>query len=88
MMTLEEFKAWFEGYCEAIEGAPTPAQWEKVKAKLADTVALRVPVGPTYYNPPLDISPAVAPYKPPYEVTCGGFAPRTGGFAPMCGNLQ
>lgn len=34
-MTLAEFKAWFEGYTEAIEGAPTAAQFDKIKKKVA-----------------------------------------------------
>lgn len=34
-MTLSEFKAWFEGFCEGIDGAPTPEQWVKVKEKVA-----------------------------------------------------
>lgn len=35
-MTQTEFKAWFEGFCEAIDAAPTPEQWAKIKAKVAD----------------------------------------------------
>jgi len=35
-MTPTEFKAWFEGFCEAIDAAPTPEQWAKIKAKVAD----------------------------------------------------
>ena len=34
-MTLNEFKAWLEGFEEAIDGAPTEAQWKKLKDKLA-----------------------------------------------------
>lgn len=35
-MTPEQFKAWFEGFCEAIDAAPTSEQWAKIKAKVAD----------------------------------------------------
>lgn len=35
-MTPDQFKAWFEGFCEAIDGSPTPGQWAKIKAKAAD----------------------------------------------------
>lgn len=36
-MTLNEFKAWLEGYSEAFtSGAPTAAQWEKIREKLAE----------------------------------------------------
>jgi hypothetical protein len=34
-MTLSEFKAWFEGFTESMEGAPTEAQFAKIKNKVA-----------------------------------------------------
>lgn len=34
-MTLQEFKAWFEGYTEAIETAPTKAQFARIKEQVA-----------------------------------------------------
>jgi len=34
-MSPAEFKAWFEGYCEAIGGKPTDAQWERIKEQVA-----------------------------------------------------
>lgn len=35
-MTLSEFKAWFEGYTEGLETAPTKAQFERIKEKVAE----------------------------------------------------
>lgn len=36
-MTLQEFKAWFEGFTAALpEGAPNDAQWQIVKVKVAE----------------------------------------------------
>jgi hypothetical protein len=35
-MTLSEFKAWFEGYTESLEGAPTEKQFKRIKAKVAE----------------------------------------------------
>ena len=35
-MTLQEFKAWFEGFSENIDGAPTDKQWKKIKAKVGE----------------------------------------------------
>lgn len=35
-MKITEFKAWFEGFTENIEGAPTEAQFEKIRAKVAE----------------------------------------------------
>lgn len=34
-MTLAEFKAWFEGFTESMEGAPNADQFAKIKAKVA-----------------------------------------------------
>ena len=34
-MKLDEFKAWLEGFEEAISGSPNKAQWTKIKARLA-----------------------------------------------------
>lgn len=34
-MTIAEFKAWLEGFEAAMSGAPTPEQWEAIKAKVA-----------------------------------------------------
>ncbi len=33
-MTLNEFRAWFDGFSEAIGDAPTPEQWERIKLKV------------------------------------------------------
>lgn len=35
-MTLNEFKAWFEGYTEGLEGAPTKAQFDRIKEKVKE----------------------------------------------------
>ena len=35
-MTLSEFKAWFEGYTEGLESAPTKAQFERIKEKVKE----------------------------------------------------
>lgn len=51
-MTLNEFRAWFDGFSEAIGGAPTPEQWAKIKAKvhgldpLGGLGKLNAPFGP------------------------------------------
>lgn len=34
-MTLSEFKAWFEGYTEALDGSPDEKQWKRIKAQVA-----------------------------------------------------
>ena len=35
-MTLDQFKAWFAGFAENIDYAPTRDQWDRVKAKVAE----------------------------------------------------
>lgn len=35
-MTPREFKAWFEGYSEGIEDAPSERQWKRIKARVAE----------------------------------------------------
>lgn len=35
-MTPSEFKAWFEGFTEAMEGRPNGEQWEKIKKRVAE----------------------------------------------------
>jgi len=35
-MTLSEFKAWFEGYIEDMDGPPSAKQWKKVKARVKE----------------------------------------------------
>lgn len=33
-MTINEFRAWLEGFEEGIKGSPTEAQWDKIKLRL------------------------------------------------------
>jgi hypothetical protein len=35
-MTPQEFKAWFDGFTEAMEGMPTEAQWAKIKLRVGE----------------------------------------------------
>lgn len=35
-MTLSEFKAWFEGFTENIDGTPSGKQWEKIQARVKE----------------------------------------------------
>lgn len=60
-MTLIEFKAWFEGFCEGITDIPTKEQWDKIKAKVTTLTAENVL--PTYYRYP-KVDPDVWPVKP------------------------
>lgn len=35
-MTLSEFKAWFDGFTEDMDGAPTEKQWERIKGRVGE----------------------------------------------------
>lgn len=35
-MTQEEFKAWFDGFCEGITGEPNAKQWTRIKARVKE----------------------------------------------------
>lgn len=45
-MTVAEFKAWFEGFTECMDGPPDEKQWAKIKARVKDVdgVAVTLPV--------------------------------------------
>lgn len=34
-MKIDEFKAWFEGFTESMDGEPTAKQWKRIKAQVA-----------------------------------------------------
>lgn len=35
-MTLSEFKAWFEGFTEGMDGPPGIKQWERIQARVKE----------------------------------------------------
>ncbi len=35
-MTLQEFKAWFEGFTEDMAAAPNKKQWERIKKRVKE----------------------------------------------------
>ena len=35
-MNLSEFRAWFEGFTEGLEGAPNAKQWKKIQKKVEE----------------------------------------------------
>jgi len=35
-MNLAEFKAWFEGFTEAMDGPPSEKAWERIKARVKE----------------------------------------------------
>lgn len=55
-MTINEFKAWFDGFSEGIKKAPTPKQWERIQERVgeidgaAPTVIYDYPYRPWWPN--------------------------------------
>lgn len=45
-MNLSEFKAWFEGFTEDMDGPPNAKQWKRIKARVKeiDGTAITYPV--------------------------------------------
>jgi hypothetical protein len=72
-MNLAEFKAWLDGFKEAVGDAPTPEQWQRITEKLA-TVYDPVPVLPAPVYPTYPVTPiwgTGTPYVPRFgEITC------------------
>ena len=61
-MKLSEFKAWFEGFTENIEGVPSAKQWERIKARISEITA-----EPTSYE--YFMARYYRPYQPYWLVT-------------------
>lgn len=55
-MSPQEFKAWFEGFSEQMEGAPNKKQWTRIKEKIALISDVQIVIGrqpswyPIWYN--------------------------------------
>lgn len=85
-MTPSEFKAWFDGFCEAFDKAPTQKQWARIKGRVAEIdgkpVTEKVFIDrywPNYYVRP----PLWQGYWPYYgSTTCGSLG------ASQSSNLQ
>lgn len=76
-MTINEFKAWLDGFSAAIDGAPTPEQWDTIRAKLATAGQAATPL-PDYLRTPFTAptypSPGSTGWPLPGNVWCGGSA--------------
>ena len=68
-MNTQEFKAWFAGFTEAIDGVPNAKQWARIKEeaeKIRDASPLPI------YTPGFG-QPTTIPLIQPYA-TCSGAA--------------
>jgi hypothetical protein len=77
-MTPSEFKAWFDGFTEALAGVPTKAQWARIKERVSEIDGKTTVVNwhwPSAWPYPYQQYLAQAW---PYRTTSGGTsAPRT-----------
>lgn len=55
-MTLDEFKAWFDGFTEDMHGTPNTKQWTRIKARIAE-------INSTVTTKEIYINKWVNPYK-------------------------
>lgn len=78
-MTLQEFKAWLDGFTDAMGDAPTPEQWAKIKAKLGEVTA------PANWGHLAGGAPMYPPGKRWFEPYSGGTL-RSVGIGPNMGD--
>ena len=78
-MTLQEFKAWFEGFTENMDGTPNAKQWKRIQAKISD-------IDGTVTSYPIFIDRYVKPYFTSYPpvITCDT-TKTIGGSDVLCG---
>ena len=65
-MTLAEFKAWFEGFTEDMDGRPSEKQWKRIQKQIKE-------IDGTITSYPVFIDRYVRPYRPYWDgIWCGG----------------
>lgn len=68
-MTLSEFKAWFDGFTEAIGDRPSDKQWQRIKDRVAELDGTSaVPFYIERYRPWWVSSATLAQAQPSYVV--------------------
>ncbi|UXN74487.1 hypothetical protein N8D56_04925 [Devosia sp. A8/3-2] len=77
-MTLSEFKAWFEGYTEGLDGAPTEKQFKRIKAKVAEITSTPISY-PVFIDRYRDVWPRYHETGWPQPIVSWASAGTTGG---------
>ena len=89
-MTLAEFKAWFEGFTESMEGQPTAKQWKRIKERVAQingvAVTREVIYRDRYWPNIINTSPGVW-YGGTISSTCVGQASPASDTVVMSSNM-
>ena len=62
-MTLDEFKAWFGGFTENLDGPPNEKQWKRIKTRVGEIDGTSTPY-------PIFIDRYYRPYWTPQHVYC------------------
>ncbi len=68
MDTIEEFKAWLDGFTESMKGAPSEKQWKRIQEKLKEVQPTAIYQSPTWVNP-WWVTPSTTTVQPFW--TCG-----------------
>ena len=69
-MQVSEFKAWFEGFTEAMTGPPTEEQWARIRAEVDEIDGTETVVQPIHIPLPEQSFPYFFPG--PNQSTTGG----------------
>jgi hypothetical protein len=81
-MNLNEFKAWFEGFTEAMDHPPSAKQWKRIKERVAEIVPQSTP-WPVFVNRYLPVYPAPVWPQPYWGPVWSSLA---GGATGQCNN--
>lgn len=82
-MTLSEFKAWFEGYTEGLEAAPTKAQFDRIKEKVKEIDGAPI-IQTVWLDSYRHYYPSYAPHW--WQTTSGGYVHQTTATAGLMQN--
>lgn len=67
-MNVQDFKKWFEGFCEAVgeQDYPIKSQWETLKKKVSELTQEKIVE--TVVVPKVEITPSIPPFTWPQRV--------------------
>lgn len=67
-MNVEDFKKWFEGFCEAVgdDDYPVESQWNTLKAKIGELSQEKIVE--TVVVPKVEITPSIPPFTWPQRI--------------------
>lgn len=78
-MTLSEFKAWFEGFTESMDGPPSQKAWERIQARVKEITG-------TPISYPVYVDRYVHPYRRWLDAPYVAYNTASGAQAAYCAN--